>query len=95
MVHNFAIDCAYRDLQRRVDVRARAVSLRRPHWHVRWGVVGQALRHHYHRHYWNNPPIGGALLASDGDFAVYQHNQPLPVVVMSESLAVVWVCLPV
>ena len=31
------------------------------------------------------PPIGGALLASAGEFAVYQpeHNQPLPVVMMS------------
>ena len=59
MVHNFAIDCAYRDLQRRVVVRARAARLRWPHWHVRWGVVGQALRHpdHYHRHYWNYPMI--------------------------------------
>ena len=37
------------------------------------------------------PPIGGALLASAGEFAIYQHNQPLPVVVMS--LVVVWVWL--
>ena len=57
MAHSFAIDCAYRDLQRRVDVRARAARLRWPHWHVRRGVVGQALRHHYHRHYWNYPMI--------------------------------------
>ena len=39
------------------------------------------------------PPIGGALLARAGDFAVYQHNQPLPLVVMS--LIVVWVWLQV
>jgi hypothetical protein len=34
---------------------------------------------------------GGALLASAREFAVYQHNQPLPVVVMP--LVVVWVWL--
>ena len=38
--------------------------------------------------------IGGALLVSAGEFALYQHNQPVsesvPVVVMS--LVVVWVC---
>ena len=39
------------------------------------------------------PPIGGALLASAGAFAIYQHNQPLPVVVTVMSLVVVWVWL--